>query len=74
MIAEVSNMNGFLKFVGALTVLAGVAAAVYYAVTKFILIEDECDDCDEISCFDEDEVVIDEAEDEKAEEAEKTEE
>ena len=62
-------MNGFLKFVGALTVVAGIAAAVYYAVTKFILIEDETDDFDEISCFDEDEVVIDETDDaEKAKE------
>ncbi len=66
-------MNGFLKFVGALTVVAGIAAAVYYAVTKFILIEDETDDFDEISCFDEDEAVIDEADDEKEAE-EKTEE
>ncbi|MBQ7579922.1 MAG: hypothetical protein IJU39_01290 [Clostridia bacterium] len=63
-------MNGFLKFVGALTVIAGIAAAVYYAVTKFLLIEDECDDCDEISCFDEDEFVIDDSEDEEEEKAE----
>lgn len=65
-------MNGFLKFIGALTVVAGIAAAVYYAVTKFLLVEDKDDDFDEINCFDEDEVVIDETEDqpEEKEEAE----
>ena len=69
-------MNGFLKFVGALTIVAGIAAAVYYAVTKFLLIEDECDDCDEINCFDDDEVAVEKAEEETAEKekAEETEE
>lgn len=67
-------MNAFLKFVGALTVVAGIAAAVYFAVTKFLLVEDETDDFDEINCFDEDEVVIDKSDDAEETAQEKTEE
>lgn len=63
-------MNGFFKFIGALTVVAGIAAAAYYFVTKYLLIEDECDDCDEISCFDEDDATVEETEEETEEEAE----
>ena len=62
-------MNAFLKFIGALTVVAGIAAAAYYFVTKYLLIEDECDDCDEISCFDEDDAVVEETEEEATEKA-----
>lgn len=63
-------MNGFFKFIGALTVVAGIAAAAYYFVTKYLLIEDECDDCDEISCFDEDDATVEETEEKAEEEAE----
>lgn len=63
-------MNGFFKFIGALTVVAGIAAAAYYFVTKYLLVEDECDDCDEISCFDEDDATVEETEEETEEEAE----
>ncbi|MBQ6625383.1 MAG: hypothetical protein IIX39_06180 [Clostridia bacterium] len=66
-------MGNFLKFIGAIVALAGIAAGIYFAVTKFFLKYDEFEDCDEICCFDEDEVEIEDVAEETVEE-EKTEE
>ena len=66
-------MKGILKVIGAVTVLAGVAVAVYFAVTKFFLCDKESDNSDEISCFDEDEIVVDKTEDQPEEIAEEAE-
>lgn len=51
-------MAKVLKIIGAIVAVAGIAVAAYFAITKFICKKDECDDCDEICCFDEDDVVV----------------
>ena len=67
-------MGNFLKFIGAIVALAGIAAGIYFVVTKFFLKYDEYEDCDEISCFDEEDVEIEDVSEEDNTAEENTEE
>lgn len=62
-------MSGFLKILGGIVALAGVVAAVYFAVDRFLAKKNNCEECDEDCCFCEEDVeeVVAEIADEIAE-------
>lgn len=57
-------MKKALKIIGAIVAVAGVVAAAYYLITKYLCKKDNCtcEECEDICCFDEDGAVCDCAE------------
>ena len=49
-------MSSFLKILGGIVALAGVVAAVYFAVDRFLIKKNNCEECDEECCFSEEDV------------------
>ena len=49
-------MNNFLKILGGIVALAGLVAAIYFAVDRFLVKKNNCEECEEDCFFDEEDV------------------
>lgn len=54
-------MKKALKIIGAIVAVAGVVAAAYFLIKKYFCKKDNCtcEECEDVCCFEDDEVICD---------------